>query len=466
MDEAKPSSSSKIDKPPTRQWIKTDEINTNEVRPSGGINVMCSNLLSDRYTTGEPVQGYEGQLFKPGEIHNRAKYSYCPDEYLDWDYRKNLLLREIEVTNPDVACLQEVEKRQFGIFFNKKLTKLGYKGVYLSRSSGNRKRGKDEANRVDGCAIFYKKDRLALVQTEEIDFNAAIQDTSEWFDTSVGDLCGGKDDCSQDETNEFAFQMTRLLTNQGCVALCAMFRTNYGFWPQNEVPEVNEGRHRNILVCNAHLESKFSMPDVRIIQAMVMVKRAKEMLNNYYDSQVVICGDLNALPTSGCLRYLTEGKISVKDSEFYNMPYENLLLKMFGKPNEDGYYTHDLGLATAVKPNVMSYSCLQPEFKGMLDHILYQKENFHMYESLSGPVDEEWLKTHQIEGAPSQHLPSDHFPLAAKLVLNPDTLQEEDALEKMEETCENVIKATSSSVALENDFAINQNINEEMNKLN
>ena len=42
MDEAKPSSSSKIDKPPTRQWIKTDEINTNEVRPFGGINVMCS----------------------------------------------------------------------------------------------------------------------------------------------------------------------------------------------------------------------------------------------------------------------------------------------------------------------------------------------------------------------------------------------------------------------------------------
>ena len=57
----------------------------------------------------------------------------------------------------------------------------------------------------------------------------------------------------------------------------------------------------------------------------------------------------------------------------------------------------------------------------MLDHILYQKENFHMYESLSGPVDEEWLKTHQIEGAPSQHLPSDHFPLAAKLALNPST---------------------------------------------
>ena len=55
-------------------------------------------------------------------------------------------------------------------------------------------------------------------------------------------------------------------------------------------------------------------------------------------------------------------------------------------------YKRDLGVTTTVKRNVMSYSCLQPEDKDLLDHILYQKEKFNIYESLSGLVDEEWLK--------------------------------------------------------------------------
>lgn len=448
MADKKKTSQIGIDRPPNRKWIENDEAPIDEIKPFGDLTIMSSNVLSDRYTTGEPVQGYDGQFFQAGEIHNRAKYSYCPEKYLDWNYRKNLLLREIQVTNPDVACLQEVEKKQFETFFKKRLAKLGYKGIYFARSAGNRKVGKDEAKRVDGCVIFYKSDRLTLVETHELDFNAKIQDTSEWDDNSIGELCGGKDSCSEKETNEFAFEMFRLLTNQGCVALCAMFRTNYGFWPEDNVPEVHLGRHRNILICNAHLESKFSMPDVRIVQAMTLVKQAKEMIRSHYDSQVVICGDLNALPNSGCLRYLTEGRISTKDKDFYNMPLEKLLLKMFGKPNEDGYYTHDLGLATAVKPDVMPYSCLQPKFKGMLDHILYQKEKFHLLQSLSGPVDEEWLKRYQIKGAPSQHLPSDHFPLAAKFVMNPDTVPVEDILEETVQSTD-ILSAVSSPEILE-----------------
>jgi len=445
----------RMERPPNREWIKTEEIDIKDENACGQITVMCSNVLSERYTTGESVQGYDGEFFQAGEIHNRAKYGYCPDKYLDWNYRKNLLIREIQVMNPDVACLQELEKKQFETFFKRKLSKLGYKGVYLARSSGNRKRPKTEADKVDGCAIYFKGDRLTLVETNELDFNAKIHDTSEWDDQTIGDLCGGKDACSEEETNEFAFEMFRLLTTQGCVALCAMFRTNYGFWPENNVPEVNEGRHRHILICNAHLESKFTMPDVRIVQAMVLVKEAKKMLTSYYDSQAFICGDLNALPTSGCLRYLTEGKINTKDEDFYNMPYEKLLLRMFGKPNEDGCYTHDLDLGTAIQPNVMSYSCLQPKFKGMLDHILYQKEKFGMYEALSGPVDEEWLKSNQIEGAPSQHLPSDHFPLAAKFVMNPDSLPEQGTNAEMEQ-CQDSLEATTSIESLEQELAVKQ----------
>ena len=73
------------------------------------LTIMSSNVLSERYITGMPVKGYDGEFFRTGEINNRATYSYCPDVYLDWEYRKKLIVREIQVINPDVACLQEVE---------------------------------------------------------------------------------------------------------------------------------------------------------------------------------------------------------------------------------------------------------------------------------------------------------------------------------------------------------------------
>lgn len=160
------------------------------------------------------------------------------------------------------------------------------------------------------------------------------------------------------------------------------------------------------------------MPDVRIVQAMILAKNAKEMLEGYQDAQTIICGDLNALPASGCVRYLIEGKISLDDPDFYNMPYEKLLAKMFGSPDENRCYTHDLGLASAISSDIMSYSCLQPKFRGMLDHILYQNKKSELLEALNGPVKESWIKENNIEGAPNQHMPSDHFPLAAKLLLH------------------------------------------------
>lgn len=84
----------------------------------------------------------------------------------------------------------------------------------------------------------------------------------------------------------------------------------------------------------------------------------------------------------------------------------------------------------------------------MLDHILYQEEKFHLHESLSGPVDKEWLKRHQIKGAPSQHLPSDHFPLAAKFLMNPDAVPMEDLLEETSQ-CEEILNAVNSPEMLE-----------------
>lgn len=40
-------------------------------------------------------------------------FNYCPPQYLDPEYRKQLVVAELAQYNPDVACLQEVDERAF-----------------------------------------------------------------------------------------------------------------------------------------------------------------------------------------------------------------------------------------------------------------------------------------------------------------------------------------------------------------
>ena len=40
-------------------------------------------------------------------------FNYCPPPYLDPEYRKQLVVAELEQYNADVACLQEVDERTF-----------------------------------------------------------------------------------------------------------------------------------------------------------------------------------------------------------------------------------------------------------------------------------------------------------------------------------------------------------------
>jgi mRNA deadenylase 3'-5' endonuclease subunit Ccr4 len=44
-------------------------------------------------------------------------FNYCPLQYLDPEYRKQLVVAELEHYNADVVCLQEVDEKAFTEFF-------------------------------------------------------------------------------------------------------------------------------------------------------------------------------------------------------------------------------------------------------------------------------------------------------------------------------------------------------------
>ena len=74
---------------------------------------------------------------------------------MQWDYRKELILREILSHNADIICLQEVDNAQYEEYFLKHLEQHDYEGVHWSK--GRYKNMTEQERRlIDGCATFYK----------------------------------------------------------------------------------------------------------------------------------------------------------------------------------------------------------------------------------------------------------------------------------------------------------------------
>ena len=66
-----------------------------------------------------------------------------------------------------MICLQEVQQNHFDDFFSNKLSEKGFEGMYRPKSSGN----KSQNRKVDGCAIFFRRDRFEVHQRYHIEFN-------------------------------------------------------------------------------------------------------------------------------------------------------------------------------------------------------------------------------------------------------------------------------------------------------
>lgn len=93
---------------------------------------------------------------------SKQRYGYVPTWALSWEYRKDIIIREIISCMSDIICLQEVEFDKYEDFFTPQLSNINnYKGLFWPKT---RARTMDERERlqVDGCAIFWKSDVWAF----------------------------------------------------------------------------------------------------------------------------------------------------------------------------------------------------------------------------------------------------------------------------------------------------------------
>ncbi|KAK3090788.1 hypothetical protein FSP39_014625 [Pinctada imbricata] len=362
--------------PPLRHWMPLTQ--PERGKTSAIFTVMCYNVLCDKYCT-------------------RQIYGYCPSWALNWEYRKKGILEEIKHCSADIISLQEVETDQFHKFFLPELQRDGYDGIFSAKS---RARTMNEADRkyVDGCAIFFKKSKFTLVKDHLIEFNQLAMANAE-----------GSDD-----------MLNRVMTKDN-IGLAAMLETKEGAFESGVPPDGQVKQPVMVATAHIHWDPEFS--DVKLIQTMMLMWKLQDIIKEDVHSfrpnsagaldlnsiPFILCGDLNSLPESGVVEFLTSGKVARTHEDFKDISYEDAIQRINGS-NDKECFTHEFQLNRAYDNDIMPFTNYTYDFKGIIDYIFFSKKHFNLL-GLLGPLDQDWFRQNKVVGCPHPHVPSDHFPL-------------------------------------------------------
>ncbi|TYG43319.1 hypothetical protein ES288_D11G006800v1 [Gossypium darwinii] len=217
------------DSPPEilRHWIELQQPLASHDR----FTVASYNILGDRNAS-----------------KHKDLYLNVPSNYIRWGYRKRVLCEEIMRWNPDIICMQEVDK-----YFDLRNTmeKAGYVGSYKRRTGDN----------VDGCATFWKPDKFRLLERESIGFKGF----------------GLRDNVAQLSV----FEMCRV-------------------------------ESRRLVVGNIHVLYNPSRGEVKLGQIRFLSSRAQLLSNRWGNAPVVLGGDFNSTPQSAIYKFLSTSELNVK----------------------------------------------------------------------------------------------------------------------------------------------------------
>ena len=179
-----------------------------------------------------------------------------------------------------------------------------------------------------------------------------------------------------------------------------------------------------LVIANVHLHWNPRLPDVKLVQAALMVDEIDKIVNRFatqtageidkivnrqtarekpapvytdgYKIPLIICGDFNSIPDSGVYKYLSTGSIPPNHPDFGSYTY--------GTYTSEGT-KHYLGLKSAYSlmenPPMTIYT---PRFRGVIDYIWFSTQNLSVNAVLGG-VDKQYLD--RVVGFPDDHFPSE-----------------------------------------------------------
>ncbi|XP_077587642.1 protein angel homolog 1 isoform X2 [Stigmatopora nigra] len=190
-------------------------------------------------------------------------YKHCPREALEWSYRSNLLLEEIQKWAPDILCLQEVQENHYQTKLYPALTQMGYNCVYKQRTG----------NKTDGCATCYRRSRFSEVSVMPIEF----------------------------------FRPETEILDRHNVGIVLVLRPI--------VDQDSKIRAKGSLLCvaNTHLLFNPRRGDVKLVQLAILLAEIDSVIKSWKAKgehcNIIMCGDFNSLPHKPLYQLITTGKL-------------------------------------------------------------------------------------------------------------------------------------------------------------
>lgn len=367
-----------------RKFLRPDE-RTGQPDLTDGFRMLKLDAISKNCSepTTNPAQLRIFQwnmLSQTLGMHNDG-FVRCPVDALTWDCRRYQLIQEIVQNDPDIVCLQEVDHFKF---LQKILATQNYEGVFFPKPDSPCLYINDN-NGPDGCAVFYKKDRLELL-------------------------------------NHFTrvLEVWRVQSNQ--VAIAALFRTR--------------DTNQELCVTTTHLKARKGA-----LLSKLRNEQGKDLLG-FVDAvaekrPVILCGDFNAEPIepiySTVLNYKPLGLTSAYSDLLAEEGDPSLMIKdlksLQHQSSISSAHSVDDDCASSISAGgrtkaEQSASC-EPSYTTWkireegevchtIDYVFYSKDQITVKNCLMFPTGEEISP----DRTPSYQYPSDHFSLVCDFELS------------------------------------------------
>lgn len=366
-------------------------------------------------------------LYADSEYSRSVLFAHCPPYALEYDYRRQLLLKEISGYNADVVCLQEVDKKEFSATYQPFFKHVrGMSGVFNTKGYQT----------AEGLAIFFRDDKFELIQSHRILLSELIEEYKPNIESNIehgtDESTKTIDKCdTKSAKNSFDLQPHFILyqrdsdESKRCLARFDQIRSaifaneqlKKRFLDVHTILQVSllkfKDCNKYIMVANTHLYFAPDADHVRLLQGSVCVKYI-EYIKEYYekmddlnvgnskpDISVIFCGDMNSDPSCGLRKLLLEGRIGSDLKDWSSNEEEKVT----------GLSVETYLRFKSTYENI-EYTNYTPQFNGCLDYIYYQQENINCESVVPLPNHDQVVA---IGGIPSDVFPSDHLALIANM---------------------------------------------------
>lgn len=284
---------------------------------------------------------------------------------------------------PTLLCLQELDC--YEDYYYGELRKLGYGMAYKQRTA--RKTWKH-----DGSVVAFKTDRFELIQVNHLEFNDLADIASLMYEDDY-------------------------LVRESIASVCVLR---------------DKKTDKLMVVVSAHLYWNPKCVDIKILQATILLRHVNDVAKKHSPNvgAVILCGDLNSVPSSAVFSILTTGKLDHNHADC-----QNLSKSVFD------YIDATLHACTSVPCLFSAYhadanntdvnntvSTMTDKWHGHIDYIMYRNLETIPNSSVSSDEDEDenllatlslptvkHCSDAKIHAFPSYECPSDHLPVAAVL---------------------------------------------------